>query len=683
MTVPDDDTARGGVRPGLTPAARAAGVWAGLAAGLAYELAAAYTAHGRARFGLAVLPGAIAVIAAARRRAASDDGEQDGREAARRAGILLLTAVAAVWLAMAVLVTPAVPVLAAAAQVIYITGAFAYGAIRSWAILNPHVTITPPAPRPAPARTADDADSGEPATRGIPVTGITLTPPAGACGAGNPPGDDYQLPEPGALARTRETPLPPDLASDSVAAQIQEVLDEFSADARVTGATYGPQVARYALTLGPAVKVQTVKNLAPNFAYKTGTPDKLVRVLNPIKQQAMGVEIPRKERELVLLGDLIAAIPPDAHPLTVGLGKDVDGSTLLANLAKMPHVLVAGATGAGKSVCLGSLIISLLTRATPDQVRMILIDPKRVELSVYEGIPHLITPIITSPKKAAEALEWVTGEMERRYDDLAASGFRHIDDFNAAVRAGELAAPPGSGRAYQPYPYLLVIADELADLMMVAPRDVEDSIVRITQLARACGIHLVLATQRPSVDVVTGLIKANVPSRIAFATSSLGDSRVILDEPGAEKLTGQGDGLYLPMGASVPARFQGALVTEPEIRRIVKQCKANGAYTGQLPGLPPPAASGGQDRDDTGDIGDDLGLLIQAAELVITTQFGSTSMLQRKLRVGYARAGRLMDLLESREIVGPAEGSKARDVLIRADDLDEVLAALAGQDVPA
>lgn len=474
--------------------------------------------------------------------------------------------------------------------------------------------------------------------------------------------------------------------------RLEHALAEHGVETRLVGMTVGPTVTRYELELGPGVKVARVTSLHKDIAYAMATPD--VRILAPIPgKQAIGVEIPNVRKQLVTVGDILTS--PQAkdatHPLEVAIGRDIDGKAVLANLAAMPHILIAGATGAGKSSCLNSLLTSILMRSTPDQVRMILVDPKRVEMGQYNKLPHLLTEVVTVPKKAANALAWAVREMERRYDLLAECGFRDITGYNAAFDRGELNDPNAellgpdaeSVTTYQRMPFILVVIDELADLMMVAARDVEESICRLAQMARAVGIHLVIATQRPSVNVITGLIKANVPARLAFAVSSATDSRVILDQTGAERLLGKGDMLLLGPSSSIAQRVQGSWVTEEEVRAIAAFWKRQATeldYADDVQGSDDdgaPGSVGGGASAGSGGGDDDDDLLAQATELVVRSQLGSTSMLQRKLRVGFARAGRIMDLLEERGVVGPSTGSKARDVLMTPEELDGGAAASA------
>jgi S-DNA-T family DNA segregation ATPase FtsK/SpoIIIE len=483
----------------------------------------------------------------------------------------------------------------------------------------------------------------------------------------------WRLPPTALLKRSKSVEIDRRMV-EALGRTLEDALAAHGVETRLVGMTVGPTVTRYELELGPGVKVAKVTNLQRDIAYAMAAMD--VRILAPIPgRSAIGVEVPNTQRQHVALGDILTSQEAhDAvHPLEVGIGRDIAGRAVLANLATMPHILIAGATGAGKSSCINSIITSLLMRATPDQVRMILIDPKQVELSQYNNVPHLLTAVVTNPKKAANALAWAVHEMERRYDLLAEVGFRDITGYNAAYDRGELQADPELGLtppSYERLPFVVVVIDELNDLMMVAARDVEESVVRIAQKARAVGIHLVIATQRPSVDVITGVIKANIPSRLAFAVSSLADSRVILDQSGAERLIGQGDMLLLSASSNVARRIQGAWVDESEARNIVAHWRrqAGPRYVEGVEGGDERTGSAGEGP--RGGDGDDDDLLVQAMDLVVRSQLGSTSMLQRKLRVGFARAGRLMDLLEQRGVVGPSEGSKAREVLMSVEELD-------------
>ena len=494
-------------------------------------------------------------------------------------------------------------------------------------------------------------------------------------------GSAWKLPPITLLERTGSQQVDRKMIEDT-GRTLEKALADHGVETRLVGMVVGPTVTRYELELGPGVKVNRVTSLHKDIAYAMATPD--VRILAPIPgKQAIGVEVPNARRQIVAVGDILVSEEARraTHPLEVAVGRDINGRSVMMNLATMPHVLIAGATGAGKSSCLNSLLTSILMRSTPDQVRMILVDPKRVEMGQYDRLPHLLTGVVTHPKKAANALAWAVKEMERRYDLLAEVGFRDITGYNKAIDVGDLThevdAAGDVAREYPRLPFILVVIDELADLMMVAARDVEESIARIAQMARAVGIHLVIATQRPSVNVITGLIKANVPARVAFAVASVTDSRVILDQGGAERLVGKGDMLLLDGGSSVPRRIQGAWVTEDEVRKVTSVWKRQSpdvAFDDSVQGADPDergGSSGGSGGAAGGDDDDDM--LFQAMELVVRSQLGSTSMLQRKLRVGFARAGRLMDLLEQRGVVGPSEGSKARAVLMTVDELDELL----------
>jgi S-DNA-T family DNA segregation ATPase FtsK/SpoIIIE len=472
----------------------------------------------------------------------------------------------------------------------------------------------------------------------------------------------YRLPDASVLRRSRPSGGQPAQAAERTAQAVVAALANFGVDATVVGQVSGPRVTRYELQLAPGTKVGKVASLKDDLAYALATTE--IRILAPIPgKQAVGVEVPNLAPNIVTLGDIFAEMPAGASPVSVWLGKDISGAPVWTDLARMPHVLIAGTTGSGKSGCINTMLCSVLLRSSPDDVRMILVDPKRVELNLYESIPHLLTPVVSSPKAAAAVLANVLGEMERRYERMSLAKSRNLQELNRVL----------AKRGDETLPYLLVVIDELADLMMVSPQEVEDAVIRLAQKSRAVGIHLVLATQRPSVDVITGMIKANVPSRIAFAVSSQTDSRVILDQSGAESLLGQGDMLFKPLGTSRLQRVQGAYVSEEEIALVVEACRGQREQELdesllEAPGIE--VVEGGEDEDFDPD---EDPLLGRAIEIVVQTQTASVSLIQRRLRVGYTRAGRLIDMLERRGIISGYEGSKPRRVLVGEADLEQVL----------
>jgi S-DNA-T family DNA segregation ATPase FtsK/SpoIIIE len=521
-----------------------------------------------------------------------------------------------------------------------------------------HQRLSEQRPPKQPQQGPDTEDGPEPLSEPEPVTAVTVD--LSRSGYELPP---LSLLDGGTGGEVNKRLL------EETARQLEDTLIQHGVDAQLTKIVPGPTVTRFEIELAPGVKVNRVSNLSHDIAYALATPD--VRLLVPIPgKSAIGVEVPNTKRRLVSLGDILASSEASkpSHPLTVGLGMDISGQPKLLNLAELPHVLIAGATGAGKSSCINSIVTSLLMRTHPDDVRVIMVDPKRVELGQYNGVPHLLTRVITNPKKANEALKWAVAEMDRRYDLLADAKVRDIEGYREKLDAGGL-DPEGFDR----FPYIVVLIDELNDLMMVAGKEVEESIVRIAQMARAVGIHLVIATQRPSVDVITGVIKANVPSRLAFSVASQTDSRVIIDGAGAEKLVGMGDMLVVTAKEPRPQRIQGAWVRETEVHAVVDWVKQQREAQYQDKQVlevaaAAAAAAAAEEEDD-----EDAELIRQAMDLVVRSQLGSTSMLQRKLRIGFARAGRVMDALEQRGVVGPSVGSKARDVLMTVDELEGAL----------